>query len=414
MAEGPEKPQVRFPRQRGKRENRGGGRDAEAAAPSSSAVIPSQDEQPGQPRIPGRPEAKNLAAASASEAGPEGEPGPSESEADPGGGGGGQPEKPTAREYSRQVHEWLWQSYCGYLTWQSGLLAFPAYCSPPPQPLPQPQQLQPPSGPPGSGGPAHGPAAGPPLAPLGYYNPFYCLAAPPAANPAAPVTPAAPPAATAAAAPSPAPRAPNWQGSARLAPASRGGGVTAPRQQNENGRPAGREYAIPSLAHRFMAEMVDFFILFFIKATMVLTIMHVSGIKDISKFAMHYIIEEIDEDTSMEDLQKMMIVALIYRLLVCVYEIICIWGAGGATPGKFLLGLRVVTCDTSVLIAPSRVLVIPSSNVNITTSIIRALIKNFSIASFFPAFITLLFFQHNRTAYDIVAGTIVVKRNGVR
>lgn len=36
---------------------------------------------------------------------------------------------------------------------------------------------------------------------------------------------------------------------------------------------------------------------------------------------MHYIIEEIDEDTSMEDLQKMMIVALIYRLLVCFYEV---------------------------------------------------------------------------------------------
>ncbi|TRZ25398.1 hypothetical protein HGM15179_001716 [Zosterops borbonicus] len=176
----------------------------------------------------------------------------------------------------------------------------------------------------------------------------------------------------------------------------------------------GREFLIPSLAHRFIAEMVDFFILFFIKATIILSIMHLSGIKDISKFAMHYIIEEIDEDTSMEDLQKMMIVALIYRLLVCFYEIICIWGAGGATPGKFLLGLRVVTCETSVLIAPSRVLVIPSSNVSMTTSTVRALIKNFSIASFFPAFITLLFFQHNRTAYDIVAGTIVVRRNGVR
>lgn len=48
-------------------------------------------------------------------------------------------------------------------------------------------------------------------------------------------------------------------------------------------------------------------------------------------------------------------------------QIICIWGAGGATPGKFLLGLRVVTCDTSVLVAPSRVLVIPSSNVSMTT-----------------------------------------------
>lgn len=36
---------------------------------------------------------------------------------------------------------------------------------------------------------------------------------------------------------------------------------------------------------------------------------------------MHYIIEEIDDETSMEDLQKMMIVALIYRLLVCIYEV---------------------------------------------------------------------------------------------
>ena len=47
-------------------------------------------------------------------------------------------------------------------------------------------------------------------------------------------------------------------------------------------------------------------------------------------------------------------------------------------------------------------------------STIRALNKNFSIAFFFPAFITLLFFQHNRTVYDMVAGTIVVKRTGAR
>ncbi|XP_029446573.1 protein FAM8A1 isoform X2 [Rhinatrema bivittatum] len=194
-------------------------------------------------------------------------------------------------------------------------------------------------------------------------------------------------------------------------------GITRLRLETWNvisSTPAGREYFIPSLVQRFIAELVDFFILFFVKAAIILSIMHFSGIKDISKFAMHYIIEEIDEDTSMEDLQKMMVVALIYRLLVCFYEIICIWGAGGATPGKFLLGLRVVTCDTSILMAPNRVLVIPSSNVSITASTIRALIKNFSIAFFFPAFITLLFFQHNRTAYDIVAGTIVIKRNGVR
>uniref|UniRef100_A0A4W3HI26 Family with sequence similarity 8 member A1b n=2 Tax=Callorhinchus milii TaxID=7868 RepID=A0A4W3HI26_CALMI len=160
--------------------------------------------------------------------------------------------------------------------------------------------------------------------------------------------------------------------------------------------------------------MVDFLILFLLKAVVVLTVMHICGIKDLSKFALNYIIEEIDEDTSLEDLQRMMAVALMYRLLVCGYEIICLWGVGGATPGKFLLGLRVVSCDNSVLVAPNRVVVIPAQNINLSSSAIRALIKNFSIAFFFPAFVTLLFFQHNRTAYDIVAGTIVVKRNGAR
>ncbi|KAM7123950.1 protein FAM8A1 [Ciconia maguari] len=314
------------------------------------------------------------------------------------GGEGGGAKPLSAAEYARRVHQWLWDSYCGYLSWQGCLPALlaaaasaaPACAAGPPRVAAPPP---PPSPPPGAAAAA-------------YYSPFYLFAPAPAQT----ATAGPGPRAAAAAAPA-------WPGAAgRLAPLPRAassstGGSGAPR---ETGRPAGQEFIIPSLAHRFIAEMVDFFILFFIKATIVLSIMHLSGIKDISKFAMHYIIEEIDEDTSMEDLQKMMIVALIYRLLVCFYEIICIWGAGGATPGKFLLGLRVVTCDTSVLIAPSRVLVIPSSNVSMTTSTIRALIKNFSIASFFPAFITLLFFQHNRTAYDIVAGTIVVRRNGVR
>lgn len=121
----------------------------------------------------------------------------------------------------------------------------------------------------------------------------------------------------------------------------------------------------------------------------------------------------------------------------------CIWGAGGATPGKFLIGLRVVTCDSSVLVQPNRVLVVPATNVSLSAwvavvsdqkqtsrsltshivttvsvspdrSTVRALNKNFSIAFFFPAFITLLFFQHNRTVYDMVAGTIVVKRSRAR
>ncbi|XP_051026769.1 protein FAM8A1 isoform X2 [Acomys russatus] len=211
------------------------------------------------------------------------------------------PGRLSAREYSRQVHEWLWQSYCGYLTWHSGLAALPAYCGPPPA-APQPAAPPPPPPP-------------PPPPQLAYYNPFYFLSA---AGPG-------PGAATGGATPTVVagltPRAPHVQASGRAAPVTRVSSAAPARTASDTGRQAGRECVIPSLAHRFMAEMVDFFILFFIKATIVLSIMHLSGIKDISKFAMHYIIEEIDEDTSMEDLQKMMIVALIYRLLVCFYEV---------------------------------------------------------------------------------------------
>ncbi|XP_059411303.1 protein FAM8A1-like isoform X2 [Carassius carassius] len=141
---------------------------------------------------------------------------------------------------------------------------------------------------------------------------------------------------------------------------------TSSSSERAPAQPAGREYTIPSPLHRFLAETVDFFILFCVKATIVLWIMHLSGMRDISKFMMQFIMEEIDENTSLEDLQKMMVVALAYRVLVCVYEIICIWGAGGATPGKFLLGLRVVTCDTTVLVQPSRVLVVPASSVSLS------------------------------------------------
>ncbi|XP_078270863.1 protein FAM8A1 [Rhinoraja longicauda] len=290
------------------------------------------------------------------------------------------PGSASAGEYCRKVQEWLWQYY-GYVQWQSWAtsMMMAAVAVPPYYPAGVGRQGE----------------AGTAINPFTLYGPY--LAAPAEAQS----------------------RGEQQQQQQQVATASGNTGnrltaANAPQQAGNAGHPGGREYTIPSLMHRFLAEMVDFLILFLLKAVVVLAVMHICGIKDLSKFALNYIIEEIDEDTSLEDLQKMMAVALMYRLLVCFYEIVCLWGVGGATPGKFLLGLRVVSCDSSVLVAPNRVLVVPAQNVSISASAIRALIKNFSIAFFFPAFVTLLFFQHNRTAYDIVAGTIVVKRNGVR
>ncbi|XP_010775739.1 protein FAM8A1 [Notothenia coriiceps] len=289
-----------------------------------------------------------------------------------------QPPSTATTEYCAKLQQWMWQYHWGYSNWQSwvSLSAFPfppPGCFPPPGTYPQ------------TPGTTASTSAGAQLGfdTLNRYSYPYPLNFP---------------------ASYPHPAGAHTEQTA----------ADARTAQQQNGSPPqpGREYIIPSPLQRFLAETVDFFILFCVKATIVLWIMHLSGMKDITKFITHFIVEEIDENTSMEDLQKMMAVALVYRLLVCFYETICIWGAGGATPGKFLLGLRVVTCDNSTLVRPNRVLVVPASNVSLSASAVRALNKNFSIAFLFPIFITLLFFQHNRTVYDIVAGTIVVKRRG--
>ncbi|GAA6227084.1 protein FAM8A1-like [Lates japonicus] len=278
-------------------------------------------------------------------------------------------------EYCEKLQAWMWQYYTGYVNWQSWLAA---------SAMSYPHYLQSPSG---------TSTASLDFNSQHWYSSSFSL----------PLSPYPPAVSTS---------------NSRVGEVAGGAAVPGqPQQQpqeNGNAQRPGREYSIPSPLQRLLAEMVDFFILFFIKATIIISIMHLSGIKDVSKFAMHFIVEEIDEDTSMEELQKMMLVALVYQILVCFYEIVCIWGAGGATPGKFLIGLRVVTCDSSVLVQPNRVLVVPATNVSLSASTVRALNKNFSIAFFFPAFITLLFFQHNRTVYDMVAGTIVVKRSRAR
>ncbi|MEQ2295883.1 hypothetical protein AMECASPLE_019133 [Ameca splendens] len=275
-------------------------------------------------------------------------------------------------EYCSKLQRWMWEYYWGYANWQSwvALSAFPL--------PPLSSAAQTPA--------AHGSSSAsgqPAFEPGNWYGNPHAFRPPGSSPPSHPA---------------------DVQAEQRSAMAA--------VQQNRSPPQAGREYTIPSPLQRFLAEMVDFLILFCVKATIVLWIMHLCGMKDIAKFITHFIIEEIDENTSIEDLQKMMVVALVYRVLVCIYETICIWGAGGATPGKFLLGLRVVTCDTSTMVRPNRIFVVPASNVSLSASTVRALNKNFSIAFLFPIFITVLFFQHNRTVYDIVARTIVVQRRG--
>lgn len=121
-------------------------------------------------------------------------------------GGGTKPL--SAAEYARRVHQWLWDSYCGYLCWQGCPPAFLAAAAAAAQP--------------------------PPPAAAAYYSPFYLFAPPPAHTAPTGTGPRAPAAATpawpgAAGAVSPLPRAAS--GSAA--------GTSGSGASRDTGRPAG-------------------------------------------------------------------------------------------------------------------------------------------------------------------------------
>lgn len=242
MAEGPEEARGRPPGQG----DSGGDHEPVPSlrGPPAAAAPRPRDGPQAEPQAPGRPPPAGLAptAAAAEESEQPREPG-KRGEAPSSSGAGLQEaagceapeaaaprEKParlSAREYSRQVHEWLWQSYCGYLTWHSGLAAFPTYCSPQPSPPSY-----------SSGGAAAVPqAAAPPPLQLGYYNPFYFLSA----AAAGPDSGAAPGFTTPAPVTGLGPRAPHVQGSVRAAPVTRVGSAAPSRTPSENGRQAGEK-----------------------------------------------------------------------------------------------------------------------------------------------------------------------------
>lgn len=143
-------------------------------------------------------------------------------------------------EYCERLQAWMWQYYTGYVHWQSWLAATAMY--------PYSMQL------PGSMSMPHADLNSQNwyTGPLGLALSHYPPAAPSSSSSSRPGE-----AAPGAAAPTQPPRP----------------------QENGNAQRPGREYNIPSPLQRLLAEMVDFLILFFIKATIIISIMHLSGIK---------------------------------------------------------------------------------------------------------------------------------------
>lgn len=87
---------------------------------------------------------------------------------------------------------------------------------------------------------------------------------------------------------------------------------------------------------------------------------------------------------------------------------------GGATPGKSLMGLRVVQCrNVTPVEHPNEtgefVLVSPGTDLGLPLAFGRSLVKNLILAFIFPICFAIFFFRYNRTGYDLLCSSIVVE-----
>lgn len=89
----------------------------------------------------------------------------------------------------------------------------------------------------------------------------------------------------------------------------------------------------------------------------------------------------------------------------------CIFLLGGATPGKSLMGIKVVLCYKVHQVGNDAniVKVIPATNLGLGWSLARSILKNIILALLFPFFLPVFLNKFYRTSYDILCNSIVVE-----
>ncbi|XP_045770472.1 protein FAM8A1 [Maniola jurtina] len=181
----------------------------------------------------------------------------------------------------------------------------------------------------------------------------------------------------------------------------------------------GFEYVIPSLYKRILAELIDFMLLFILKLLVTFIAVDMFELIDLDKFDFYKFSEHYDDyKFAIELTSEILLLEIIYRTLVCIFEAFCLSGSvgrtGGATPGKALLGLRVVTASAVIPVEgrpKETVLLYPGKPLSFLLALVRSLMKNFLISLLFPLCVVLFVFRHNRTGYDLLCGVIVVEEN---
>uniref|UniRef100_A0A182K0I7 RDD domain-containing protein n=1 Tax=Anopheles christyi TaxID=43041 RepID=A0A182K0I7_9DIPT len=193
-------------------------------------------------------------------------------------------------------------------------------------------------------------------------------------------------------------------------------------------RHGGYEYVIAPLWKRFAAEAIDIAIIFLLKIMTTLAFIDAFEI-DLLYMDLDAIRNSFEEDYTelLSFTSELIFLEIGIKIAVCIYE--AVWTAhvqvipGSATPGKMLMGLRIVYAESVAVLEPQpqpgllsnqvplRALLYPGTTPSFGRAFARAVVKNVVIAFFFPMCLLLLCFRQNRSIYDVMTKTVVVEDN---
>lgn len=187
-------------------------------------------------------------------------------------------------------------------------------------------------------------------------------------------------------------------------------------------------YTIAPLWKRLLAEVIDVFILFLIKLMITFALVDIFDLSidwDLTNLRSSL---EDDYTEILNFTSELLILEIVTKLAVCIYE--ALWttaqarpnSLGGATPGKMLLGIRILYVEAVQVIDPMRqagglnnnnqpikALIWPGQNLGIERALFRSVFKNLFITFLFPICFFAFLYRNNRTIYDCLTKTIVVE-----
>jgi len=184
-------------------------------------------------------------------------------------------------------------------------------------------------------------------------------------------------------------------------------------------------FVIPPMWKRIVAEVLDFLILFVLKIMITFIAVDAFDLVDLEHYDLPVAFDllnldpdnlKLDYNFAVQLTQEILLLELVHRMVVCVFEALCTHRGplgipGGATPGKLIMGLKIVRCTQVLPLGLNRVQVNPASDMGFGWALVRSVLKNFSLAFFFPVCISLMILPYSRTLYDIMSRSIVVENN---